>query len=268
MTVETISNASLAGMIFSCAIAILLPVVLAILAAIRLKAKGLSFFIGALCYLLFAMVLEAMLHQYVIRTVGAEFFEKNILLYALYGGLAAAVFEEGGRFFMMKFLMKSRMTKENAVMFGIGHGGLESILIVGLTYFSNIVIAFMINDGRIENLLAGVDESMRVDTLSQLSVMWTTPAAEMYLAGIERISAIVLQICFSCIVFRAVSEKKYVYFVYALLLHMFVDTGTVLMVNLVSPYIVELMLFAEACVIGFFTYRMYKNIPGDIAEVV
>ncbi len=265
---ETVSSASIAGMIFSSVVAIVLPIALAIIAVVRMKAKVLSFFVGALCFLLSAMVLESMLHRYVLAAVGNEFFENHIFLYALYGGLAAALFEETGRFFAMKYLMKNRTTKENAVMFGIGHGGLEAMLVVGLTYVSNLLIAFMINDGNLDTLLSAVDESVREDTLNQLSVLWTAPAAEMYLAGIERISAIALQICLSVIVFRAVSEKKMIYYVYAFLIHMFIDTGVVLMINLISPYIVEVVLFAETAVIVYFTYRMYKKMPKGETENV
>ena len=266
MTAGTVSSASIIGMIFSCAVSIVLPVALAIIAAVRLKAKILSFFIGALCFLLSAMVLESMLHRYVIAAVGSDFFADHIVLYALYGGLAAAVFEETGRFLMMKFLMKNRSSKENAVMFGIGHGGLEAMLIVGLTYVSNLMIALVINEGKMDQLLSVIDVSQRQETFDQLSVLWTTEAAEMYLPGIERISAIALQICLSVIVYRAVSEKKWIYYLYAFLIHMFVDTGVVLMVNAVSPYIVELALFVETGVIAYFTFRMYKNMPKNEVE--
>ena len=266
MTVEMIPSASITGMIFSCAISVVLPVALAVFAMVRLKAKLLSFFIGALCFLLSSMVLESMLHRYVIAAVGNSFFEEHIILYALYGGLTAAVFEETGRFLMMKYLMKNRSSKENAVRFGIGHGGLEAMLIVGLTYLSNLMIAFVINEGRIDQLLSVIDESMREETVKQLSVLWTTPSAEMFLPGIERISAIVLQVCLSVIIYRAVSEKKWIYYVYAFLIHMFVDTGVVLMLSAVSPYIIEIVVFAETAVIAFFTYRMYRKMPKNEAE--
>ena len=48
----------------------------------------------------------------------------NIWFYALYGGIAAGVFEETGRFTAMKFWMKKSLSKESSFMYGVGHGGI------------------------------------------------------------------------------------------------------------------------------------------------
>ncbi len=48
----------------------------------------------------------------------------NPFLYAIYGGLAAGIFEEFGRFFCMITVMKRFMyQRENSIIYGIGHGG-------------------------------------------------------------------------------------------------------------------------------------------------
>ena len=46
-------------------------------------------------------------------------------LYAVYGGLMAALFEETGRYSAMRFLVKP-MDFPNAFMYGAGHGGVEA----------------------------------------------------------------------------------------------------------------------------------------------
>lgn len=50
-----------------------------------------SFFIGAATFIVFALILEQILHIVVIKATGTA-LTGNIWLYALYGGLAAGIF--------------------------------------------------------------------------------------------------------------------------------------------------------------------------------
>ena len=77
-------------------------------------------------------------------------------LYYVYEALAAAVFEETGRLIAMKFWMNKWLDFRNALMYGIGHGGVEAILIGGLSGISNLVSMLMINSGAMQNTLAAL----------------------------------------------------------------------------------------------------------------
>ena len=116
----TVSGASLGGMIFSLILSIVLPIVLFILVKIKLKANLTSFVIGCATFIIFALMLEPILHSVVLTATGTLLTD-NIILYGLYGGLAAALFEETGRLVAMKFFMKDSLNKPNALMYGIGH---------------------------------------------------------------------------------------------------------------------------------------------------
>ncbi|MBQ9322755.1 MAG: YhfC family intramembrane metalloprotease, partial [Clostridia bacterium] len=66
-------------------------------------AQVLPFFIGCAVFVVFALILEALVHNIVLK--GLPVGEKimgNTLLYALYGGLMAGLFEETGRFLAFK----------------------------------------------------------------------------------------------------------------------------------------------------------------------
>ena len=97
-------------------------------------------------------------------------------LYYVYAALAAAVFEETGRLIAMKFWMKKWLDFPNALMYGIGHGGVEAILIGGLSGISNLVSMLMINSGAMQNTLAALPAESANQTVSQLSALRTTPA--------------------------------------------------------------------------------------------
>ena len=101
----TVSGASLVGMVFSLTLSIVLPVALLILVKVKLKANLISFIIGSATFIVFALMLEPILHS-VVLTAAGTLLTDNIILYGLYGGLAAALFEETGRLLAMQLLKK------------------------------------------------------------------------------------------------------------------------------------------------------------------
>lgn len=258
MEIQTISSLSIAGMIFSALISMGLPIVLCILARTRLKTNIAPFFIGCGTFFVFAMILEQILHTVVFLLAG-RFLTEHLVLYALYAGLAAAVFEETGRFLSMKLFMKKQLTRENSVMYGIGHGGIEAILIVGLTYISNLIVAFTINTGAMESSLSLLDDSLRDSTIQSISALWTTPGSTFFIAGIERILAICLQICLSVLVYQALASKKMLFWAAALGIHFLVDFAVVLAANYIPVAAVELLLLVFVAITAFYTLQVYKK---------
>lgn len=257
MMVGHVSGVAIAGIIFSLVISMGLPIVLAILARNKLHAKMSALGIGALTFFLFALTLEQMLHMVMLGAAG-DVLNGNLWLYALYGGLAAALFEETGRFVAMKFWMKKTLSKENSLMYGVGHGGIEAVLIVGMTYISNLITVFMINSGQMESQLAAIEEGPGKElAIQSISVLWTMPGYQFFLAGVERISAVVLQICLSYLVYRAVKygEKKFLFA--ALGIHFLVDAVTVLLSNTVPLVVLEIVLLAAVAALVLWVKKMY-----------
>lgn len=105
MELNTISGLAIAGVICSVVLSMGVPIALFIAGKVKLKARISSFFIGAGTYLLFAMLLEQLLHVLVIQFCGLN-AQSRPWLYYVYAALAAAVFEETGRLIAMKFWMK------------------------------------------------------------------------------------------------------------------------------------------------------------------
>ena len=207
MELHTISGLAIVGVICSIVLSMGVPIALFIAGRVKLKARISSFLIGAGTFLLFAMLLEQLLHVLVIQFCGLN-AQSRPWLYYVYAALAAAVFEETGRLIAMKFWMKKWLDFPNALMYGIGHGGVEAILIGGLSGISNLVSMLMINSGAMQNTLAALPAESANQTVSQLSALWTTPAPLFFVSGIERISAIILHIGLSLLIYRAVKTGK------------------------------------------------------------
>jgi len=255
----TVSMASMVGMILTFLVSVGLPIALMIIALKKFKADFLSFFIGCAIFVVFALVLESLMHSVVLGATGT-LITGNIFLYALYGGLAAALFEETGRFVAMRFFMKKNLNKQNALMYGVGHGGIEAIMLVGLTYIGNLLSAVMINSGVLEVSMATLDEEMQVTSFEQIKVLWETPAWQFYMAGVERVSAIVLHIALSVLVYRAVKEKCGRFWLIAFLIHFAVDFVTVVLVNgLNAPiWLFELLLLVAVGLIAWYAKKQYQ----------
>ena len=222
MSVPTLS------MVFM-ALAALFCFAMPVLLLIYYRKKGadiLPFFIGCLVFVMFALILEPLMHQLVLKVlpVGKTILG-NTLLYALYGGLAAGIFEETGRFLAFKTVLKKKLGNDrNALMYGAGHGGIEAILTLGLAYIGNIVMSVLINAGQTDMLTATATGEAAEQLKAVLDSLVTTAPWTYLLAIVERALAITTHICLSVLVFFAVKKPdKGWLFPTAILLHAALD---------------------------------------------
>lgn len=255
MEIQTVSGVAMAGVICSILLSIGVPVALLIFARKKYQAKVSSFFIGAGTFLLFAMVLEQIMHLLVMQ-VGGLSADSNPWLYYVYAAAAAAVFEETGRIIAMKFWMKKRLDFSNALMYGIGHGGVEAVLIGGLAGISNLISMVMINSGAIQQSLTALPEELKKQTIEQLSTLWTTSAPLFFVSGIERVSAILLHIGLSLLIYRALRSKKRKTAVLAYGIHFVVDFAAVAGAAYLPVWVIEIGIFAMAAGTLFAAWRV------------
>lgn len=255
-----VSSASMIGMVFTLLISTVTPIAAFIIAAVKWKGKVRisSFFIGAAAFIVFAMILEQILHTIVIGATGT-LITGNIWLYVLYGGLAAGLFEETGRFLAMKFCMKKTLSRENAILYGIGHGGIEAILIVGLTYVNNLIYSALINSGSLTSILAAYDADTQAAVMQQISALWTTPGYQFFLGGVERLGAMLLHVVLSYLVYLAVKNGTPKYYVLSILLHALTNAVIVLLSSLVSGILAEIVFIIVVLLLAFLVYRHGKN---------
>lgn len=254
----TISAASIIGILFSVIVSIGLPIALGIVVYKKTHARISACFIGAGIFVVFALILEQILHV-IILAVNPT-LQSRTVLFGLYAALAAALFEETGRFVAMKFFMKKSLNKGDALMYGVGHGGVEAILLVGLTYVNNLIISIMINTGSIQLTMSQMEPALQETTYQQLQALWQTPAYHFYMAGVERISAIVLQICLSVLVYKCVKTGQKKFLAGAFLLHFIVDFVTVITAGFGLPvWAVEIEVVVIVVIVVWGVARIYRK---------
>ena len=257
-----VSTLTILAIIFTMFVSIGGPVFLCFLVVKKFHAKLYPAVIGAATFALFVLVLESLMHKAVLGATG-DVITGNIWLYGLYGGLAAGLFEETGRYLAMRFYMKKSLTKENSLMYGVGHGGIEAVMIVGMSYISNLMVALMINRNGLDSLFTGLDDATTAAAIEQLSALWTLPSYQFFFAGVERISAMMLQIALSYLVYRAVKEKRMKFYGIAVGIHFTVDAVTVILSGYLGSsfaglLVLEGVLLAAVILICMKVSKLYR----------
>lgn len=98
----TVPTSSIVFMAVSCLIGFAIPLGLFIYFRKKKGADVLPFFVGCAIMLVFALILESMVHRVVLSSDIGSVIQGTIWLYALYGGAMAGLFEETGRFIAFK----------------------------------------------------------------------------------------------------------------------------------------------------------------------
>lgn len=228
------------------------------------KRKGadiLPFFIGCAVFIVFALILEALAHKLILKGSLGQTIQGNILLYALYGGLAAGIFEETGRFVAFRTVLKKRLGNDrNALMYGAGHGGIEAILLLGFAYISNIVMSVLINAGQTD-LLTATAAGEAAEQVKAVFETLTATAPWTYLLGMaERAVAITTHICLSVLVwFAAKKPGKGWLFPLAILLHAALDGIMVILAAHLPVAAVEGCLVVMALGLVFLARAVWKK---------
>lgn len=266
MALELVPALSIAGMAAAMLVSFALPIALFVYSKKKLHAKTAAFFIGCGVFVVMVVLLESLAHKLILGSTGTA-ITGNPWLFALYGGLMAALFEETGRYVAMRFFVKP-LDFDNAFMYGVGHGGIEAMLLIGLTMLSNIVSSVMINSGAMAASLSALDADTAARTAASLSALWQTPSAYYFLGGLERVIAITLHISLSLFVFRAVryGEKKYLLLAY--FLHFLVDAATVLINAYLPLWTVELVTALLTAGTAYLAKRACKNENTPITEEI
>ena len=244
---------SIITMAFCALLGIAAPIALAWRLVRKYKVQPLTILVGAGVFIIFALVLESLVHQVVLKGPHGPAILGNIWYYALYGGLAAGFFEETGRFLAMKYLLKKAPGRVlTGVAYGVGHGGAEMLLIFGITMISNIVLSVMINTGAADTLIASAPAEAQEQVQAQFAQLQSASAGSFLLGIWERISALILQISLSILVWVAVRKGgKWLWlFPAAILLHFIVDACAVVLSKTANMVVVEVIVFALALAIG------------------
>ena len=258
-------------------LAITIPVVLIVAWKMYTKRSLVPFWVGIMVFIAFSRMLEMIPHSLFLLSSNpvSKAINGNVVLYVIYAATVAALFEETGRYLAFRFVLTKHPNKETAVTYGIGHGGIECVLVLGVTYIQYYAYGQLINSGSMDKMLSAYkDSSQSVDALNQLitNIKGVTKMT-CYMADLERISAMMVQIALSILVFQAVyvAGKKYMYWV-AVALHFLTDVPAALYQKGVLKLLpTEIILFVYAALVLALGVKIYRGLktggtPADVQK--
>ena len=250
-------------MFAAAALCLLCPVLIALWWRKHSHCKLLTILIGAFTFLLFSQGLEGGLHYLclVMDNPVSRAINGSSLLYATYGAFAAGIFEESGRYLAFRTVLKKRTAPETAISYGIGHGGIEMMLVGSASFGLYLAVYFLYQSGGEAALLPLAGSAEMVPALLAQVSQFTTGFC--LLALFERFIALAFHIAASVFVFIAArdQEKRY-YFPLAILLHAALDFPVALYQRGHLPlWSVELYaaMFTLAVCLG--AKKLYRKLP-------
>ena len=261
-----IGKSSIPSLIITVVLMIAIPVVFFLYWRRKHKERtNISYLIaGAVGFIVSARGLELGVHYFCILADNpvSRFINGSTAAYVLYGTVMAGVFEECGRHIVLKFIMKKNRTRENAVLYGIGHGGIEILAVLLPAMITYLAVAVVFSQGNVESALSTlkITEDTAAAALPSVQAAAAFDYATMAMNVIERLLAMFVHIGLTVIVFFGVSSAKKGCLPLAVLLHMLADTFPALYQRGIVPlWSVEVWGAFWTVVIVFLAVKLYRS---------
>jgi len=205
-----VSGLSIAFMIITFLLSVGFPAGLVIYFYRKQRISIKAVLVGALMFFIFQVIIRIpVLTVIQSQSWYSKFAAQNMVLTGIVIAFTAGLFETAGRYMGLRFLLKNMLDRKNGIAYGIGHGGIEAILLVGLTYIGNIVYSILINTGSVSSQL--------------VPQLLNTPPELFLAAGIERIFTILFHIAAALLVAYGIMYNKKIYILYCLIFHTLLD---------------------------------------------
>lgn len=206
-----ISGISIVCMFITLFLVVGLPIGLTFYFYRRQKISIKAVMVGALMFFIFQMIIRIPIMTIIQRQSWYTVFAmQNTVLTVIIIGFTAGLAETFGRYLGLRFLLKNNLERKNGIAYGIGHGGIEAILLIGITYIVNIIYSILINTGSIDGSL--------------VPQLLSTPPSLFLIAGVERVFAILFHIAAALLVTYGIMNDRKIYILYSLIFHSLLDS--------------------------------------------
>jgi len=258
-----VSSLSISLMVFDLLVGLAVPVALWVILVKKYKYNVRPILFGALTFFFVVFIIESAFHKVLLGGSFGALVKGNILYMALYGGLMAGLFEEGGRFCVMKWLLgKEPDAPRSGLAYGAGHGGIEMLILLASGMATNLVYSFLINKGQTDVVLAKVPAEAQAQVQAMFTQLSTLKPAVILVSIWERLTAVVLQLALSVIVWIAVRKggKYLLLFPLAIILHAWVDAAAVIINSKAGIIVTEFVIMGLAIAIAASAYLLARKV--------
>ena len=182
-----------------------------------------------------------------------------LFFYAILFGLSAGVFEEVARYLVYRIWMRDSRTKWDGLMFGAGHGGLESILLGGLAGLA----LFQALTYRNADLSTVVPADQLDLARAQIEAYWAAPWYAVLLSAGERLFAICFHLSASLLVLQAFVRRNPAWLAVAIGWHAIIDAVAVFALVTWGAYVSEGLIGLMALLSFGIVYILWKRDEGS-----
>jgi len=247
---------------------LVMPLVLGVYLARRLKGTWRIFGIGALTFI-GSQVLHIPFNLWVLspflKKMGWDGVQSGmpLVFVAVFLGLSAGVFEETARYLIFRTWLKDRRDWCSALMFGAGHGGTEAI-IVGILALAALIQILTLRGAD----LATIVPAEQLDLAeAQIEAFWALPWYAVLLGALERASAIALHLGATVLVLQAFTRKHIGWLFAAIAWHASLDAVAVFGIQTWGMYITEALILLMAVISIVFVIRFREQYKKKIGTI-
>lgn len=180
------------------------------LALLRGKKKGAgkAFLLGGIAFVVSQLLVRLPILQGILPyQTWFVILQMDPWAYGLFLGATAGLAEETARWIAIRFFLKKERDMEHGLAFGLGHGGVEAMIITGV------------------NLAAGL-----VMVIEGKGALFPADGGTVLVAGMERLYAMAFHVGASLLVMHGVRRKKaLIWVVCAIALHTIMDAAIVIL---------------------------------------
>jgi uncharacterized membrane protein YhfC len=226
------------------------PIVVAIWFIRRYRVSWWVVFAGAAAFLL-SQVLHIPFNSAVQPLVASSVPQSlRVISISIFLGLSAGLFEETARAVCYALLKNRARFWQGGVALGIGHGGAESAIFVGLAGLITFINLLVIRGN--PQLVQGNAEAQ-----IQVNAFWATAGYLPFVGLAERLMTFVIQIGMSLLVLQAFLRHNAVWYVAAVVWHALIDASAAYIGQSGgSIFVIEGLVLVFALISAWFIWKL------------
>ena len=182
---------------------------------------------GAFVFAAFQLFTWLPFSIYMDTIVGARLSSVGAFWWLLAVALSTSLVEEGGRWLGFRYLFPRggfRLTWRHGVMYGLGHGALEMMILFGGLTFMHLIASLVLSQLDLaafsqmltEESLNGATTDLYILLQSIVNTTWDYPLV----VALERVSALAHQVAWSLLVMQSLMSQQKRWFGFAVLYHL------------------------------------------------
>ena len=235
---------------------VLIPLVLAAWVVRRWRLDWAVFGLGTVTFLV-SQILHIPFNQFVLSPLIEQLGWLSAdgwpwVIVALMLGLSAGLFEESARYLVLKRISSRVQGWSEGVLYGLGHGGIEAIIIGGLGIYG-LVQALALRGVPLEGVVPVEQlETARIQLEGYWGMVWYEPLW----AVLERVSAIAFHSMAALLVLMSIRQRRMIWLGGAILAHTLFNAVALVSVKALGVAATETILAAIGLGCLWVVYRL------------